>query len=113
MGKIQSITDCMRHDVLVYHNRQQQGNKRLNEVRIHPSQKPVAVYAELLKRFAKPGFKILDTHLGSGSSRIACYELGFDFYGCELDADIFNDQEQRFRGHAGQNRLFDVKQLSQ
>lgn len=78
-------------------NRKQQGNKKLNEKRIHPNQKPVPVYAELLKMHAKPGFKILDTHVGSGSLRIACNEMGFDFYGCEKDEDIFNDHGERMK----------------
>lgn len=86
-------------------NRKQQGNKKLNEKRIHPSQKPVKVYRELLKRYAKPGFKILDTHLGSGSSRIAAYELGFDFYGCEKDVDIFNDHNERMQQYHQQIKI--------
>lgn len=83
-------------------NRRQQGNKKLNEKRIHPNQKPVLVYLELLRRYAMKGCKILDTHIGSGSSRIACDVLGFDFYGCELDEDIFNDQQKRFEEYKSQ-----------
>ncbi|HEY6436168.1 MAG TPA: DNA methyltransferase [Ignavibacteriaceae bacterium] len=64
--------------------------------RIHPTQKPMKLYYWLLKNYAKPGDKILDTHLGSGSSRIAAYKLGFDFVGCELDKDYFDAQEKRF-----------------
>lgn len=75
----------------------QQGNKKLNEKRIHPCQKPVVLYGWMLQNYAQKGFKILDTHLGSGSSRIACYKLGFDFYGYEIDKDIFQDQENRFK----------------
>lgn len=63
--------------------------------RIHPTQKPVKLYMFLLKNYAKPGFKILDTHMGSGSSAIACNELNFDFYGCEIDRDYFNDAKRR------------------
>ena len=62
----------------------------------HPTQKPVKLYEWLLKNYAKPGDKILDTHLGSQSSRIAAYKLGFDFYGTEIDADYFNDGCARF-----------------
>ena len=76
--------------------RTMQGNKALNEVRIHPTHKPVALYVWTLGRFAKPGWKILDTHLGSGSSRIAAYGLGFDFYGCEIDKRYFDAQNVRF-----------------
>jgi site-specific DNA-methyltransferase (adenine-specific) len=64
--------------------------------RIHSTQKPVALYSWILQNYAKPGYKILDTHLGSQSSRIAAYKLGFDFYGCELDADYFKEGCERF-----------------
>lgn len=88
----------------------------LQEGKIHPTQKPVALYKWLLQNYAKPGDKILDTHLGSGSSRIACYDLGFDFTGYELDADYFQAQEERFARHTAQERLFvpetKVEQLS-
>lgn len=74
--------------------------------KIHPTQKPVALYEWLLTNYAKPGDKILDTHLGSGSSRIACYNLGFDFVGCEIDEDYFKAQEERFKAHTAQQSLF-------
>ena len=74
--------------------------------RIHPTQKPVALYEWLLTHYAKPGDKILDTHLGSGSSRIACYNLGFDFTGYEIDKDYFDAQEARFQAHIAQQSLF-------
>ena len=66
------------------------------DCRIHKCQKPVALYKWLLKNYAKPNDKIFDSHVGSGSIRIACHELGFDFEGCELDVDYFNDQENRY-----------------
>lgn len=84
----------------------QQGNKALNEKRIHPTQKPVALYTWILQKYAKPGDKILDTHLGSGSSRIAAYDLGFDFVGCEIDPHYFQAQEKRFAEHTAQISLF-------
>lgn len=74
--------------------------------RIHPTQKPVALYKWLLTNYAKPGQTILDTHLGSGSSRIAAYDLGFDFTGYELDKDYFEAQERRFADHIAQPKLF-------
>lgn len=74
--------------------------------RIHPTQKPVKLYEWILMRYAKKGDKILDTHLGSGSSRIAAYNMGFDFVGCELDTDYFKAQEQRFKNHTKQLNLF-------
>lgn len=84
----------------------QQGDKRKNEKRIHPTQKPVALYAWIFDRYAKPGDKILDTHLGSGSSRIAAYDAGLDFVGCEIDKDYFAAQEERFAAHTAQLSLF-------
>lgn len=67
------------------------------EKRIHPTQKPVALYEWILKNYAKEGDIILDTHVGSGSSRIACEKLGFDFVGYEIDQHYFEKQEERFR----------------
>ena len=70
--------------------------------RIHPTEKPIKLYKWLLRNYAKPGDKILDTHLGSGSSRIACYDGGFDFVGFELDKDYFDAMEKRFQNHISQ-----------
>lgn len=77
------------------------------EDRIHPTQKPIALYKWLLTNYAKPGDTILDTHLGSGSSRIAAYDLGFDFTGYELDADYYAAQEKRFANHIAQPKLWE------
>jgi site-specific DNA-methyltransferase (adenine-specific) len=77
----------------------------MNPERFHPTEKPVALYKWLLRNYAKPGDKILDTHLGSGSSRIACYDGGFDFVGCELDPDYFAAMEKRFQQHISQLTL--------
>lgn len=73
-----------------------QGNMKNKEVRIHPTQKPKALYAWIFENFARGGQKILDTHLGSGSSRIAAYHAGLDFYGCELDKEYFDKANERF-----------------
>jgi site-specific DNA-methyltransferase (adenine-specific) len=86
-----------------------EGNKSKNEKRIHPTQKPVQLYRWQLKKFASDGWKILDTHLGSGSSRIAAYDMGFDFTGYEIDKDYFDAQEKRFRQHTSQVKLFTQK----
>jgi site-specific DNA-methyltransferase (adenine-specific) len=83
-----------------------EGNKKLNEKRIHPTQKPVQLYKWLLQNYAKPGDTILDTHLGSGSSRIAAYEFGHDFIGYEKDPDYFAAQEKRFQQFKAQQKLF-------
>lgn len=82
-----------------------QGKK--GDIRFHPTQKPVELYAWIYRLFAKPGMKILDTHLGSGSSRIAAYDAGLDFVGCEIDPVYFNLQEERFAKHITQRSIFD------
>jgi site-specific DNA-methyltransferase (adenine-specific) len=64
--------------------------------KIHPTQKPVALYDWILRNYAKPGQRILDTHLGSGSSAIAAHYFGCDFVGCEIDTDYFNAAKERF-----------------
>jgi len=73
---------------------------------IHPTQKPVYVYDWILLNYAKPGQRILDTHVGSGSSRIACYLNGFDFVGFEIDEDYCEASEKRFRNAIKQQGLF-------
>jgi len=74
--------------------------------RIHPTQKPIKLYKWLLKNYAKPNDKIIDTHIGSGSIRIACHDMGFDLYGCELDPDYWQAQEERYQRHIQQSELF-------
>lgn len=74
--------------------------------RFHPTQKPVELYEWILTSFAKEGDKILDTYLGSGSSRIAAYNLGFDFVGCEIDREYYEKQEERFAAHTAQVRMW-------
>ncbi len=83
-----------------------QGNMKQKEGRIHPTQKPIALYSWIYQKYAKPGDKILDTHLGSGSSRIAAYEVGLDFVGFEIDPDYFKAQEERYAAHIAQVSLF-------
>ena len=84
----------------------QQGNKALNELRIHPTQKPVKLYEWIFKTYAAPGYRILDTHLGSGSSRIAAYNAGLDFVGFEINQYYFTEAERRFAEHTSQTSLF-------
>jgi len=77
-----------------------------NNGRIHQTQKPTMLYKWLLKNYAKKGDKILDTHLGSQSSRIAAFDMGFDFTGYELDKDYFESGNKRFNQHKSQLKIF-------
>lgn len=85
----------------------QQGNKRLNEKRIHPTQKLVALYDWLLSRYAKPNDIILDTHVGSASSLVACYNTNHKFVGFELDEYYYKVSKQRLDTEMAQMRLSD------
>lgn len=85
----------------------QRGNKKLNEKRIHPTQKPVALYEWLLNRYAKPNDIILDTHVGSASSLIACYNTNHKFVGFELDEYYYKVSKQRLDTEMAQMRLSD------
>ena len=76
------------------------------ETRIHPTQKPVALYKWILDKYAKQGDKILDTHLGSGSIAIACHDYGFDLTACELDKEYYDKAMQRINNHVSQQKLF-------
>ena len=74
--------------------------------KIHPTQKPVALYKWILDKYAKEGDKILDTHLGSMSIAIACHDYGFELTGCELDKEYFDKGVQRVKNHVSQLKLF-------
>lgn len=85
----------------------QQGNKQLNEKRIHPTQKPIALYRWIYKNYLPNGGKVIDTHLGSGSNRIAADKAGnIDFVAAELDKDYFEAQEKRWREYKAQLKLW-------
>ena len=90
---------------IVWNGMLQQDMKN-KEIRIHPTQKPVALYKWLLDKYAKEGDKILDTHLGSGSIAIACHDYGFDLTACELDKEYYNKAIERIKNHVSQQRLF-------
>lgn len=75
-------------------------------IKIHPTQKPVALYQWLLQNYAKPGDKILDTHVGSASSLIACHNLGFDYIGFEIDKDYYDAAQKRLNAVKEQGKLF-------
>lgn len=83
-----------------------QGDMKNKEIRLHPTQKPVKLYEWILMNYAKEGDKILDTHGGSQSSRIACYNLGFELDIIELDKDYFDAGNKRFDQHKKQLTLF-------
>jgi site-specific DNA-methyltransferase (adenine-specific) len=78
----------------------------LKDGTIHPTQKPIKLYDWVLQNYAKEGDLILDTHLGSGSSRIAAYKGGFNFVGFEIDQEYYEKQEKRFNDFKSQLRLF-------
>jgi len=80
-------------------------NAAANRSRIHPTQKPVALYNWVLNKYAKPGDKILDTHLGSQSSRISACKLGFEFIGFEIDEEYFDKGCERFDNFVSQGAL--------
>jgi site-specific DNA-methyltransferase (adenine-specific) len=73
-----------------------QGNKKKNQKRIHPTEKPIDIYKWILRKYAKEGDKILDTHMGSGSIQIACLEAGLSFTGFEIDKHYFDASQKRF-----------------
>ena len=74
--------------------------------KIHPTQKPVALYKWLLDKYAKQGDKILDTHLGSGSIAIACHDYGYELTACELDKEYYDKAIERIKNHVSQLKLF-------
>ncbi len=83
-----------------------QGNMAEKEQRIHPTQKPVALYRWLLEKYAQPGQRILDSHLGSGSHAIACHYFGAHLTACEIDADYFAAASERIKRETAQTTLF-------
>jgi site-specific DNA-methyltransferase (adenine-specific) len=85
-----------------------QKDMKNKENRIHPTQKPVALYDWIFMNYAKPDQRILDTHLGSQSSRIAAHKHGLDFTGCELDAEYFEQGCKRFDNYLSQPTLFQI-----
>ncbi|MGQ7434333.1 DNA methyltransferase [Streptococcus suis] len=84
----------------------QEGNKRLNEKRIHPTQKPVNLYRWLVQKYAKEGDRILDTHVGSASSLIAFEEAGLEYVACEKDEQIYQLALARLEEYKSQIKLF-------
>ena len=79
-----------------------------DDPRFHPTQKPIDLYRWIFNLYAEPGQTIFDPYLGSGSSRIAAWEAGLDFVGCEIDPIYFEKQEERFERHTAQMNLFTI-----
>ena len=88
-----------------------QADMKHKEKRIHPFQKPVPLYRWILKRFAEPGFKLLDTHVGSASSLIAFEEFGLDYAGFEIDGDIYHNAVNRLEQYRLQPALFGSEEM--
>lgn len=86
-----------------------QGNKSLNEKRIHPTQKPVALYTWIFQNYAKAGWKILDTHMGSQSSRIAAYDQKLNYTGCEIEKYYFDAGNERYEDYTSQTSMFHME----
>lgn len=83
-----------------------QGDMKNKQIRIHPNEKPIPLYRWILKTYAKEGDKILDTHLGSGSSAIACFDYKFSLTGCEIDTEYYDAACKRLKNHIAQTTLF-------
>lgn len=83
-----------------------QADMKNKEIRIHPTQKPIALYKWLLSNYAKNGDKILDTHMGSGSIAIACQQMGYDLTACELDKDYYEAALKRIELNTRQTSIF-------
>jgi site-specific DNA-methyltransferase (adenine-specific) len=100
-----SLLNSIKSVKIAWHGMIQHDMKN-KETRIHPTQKPVALYKWLLDKYAKQGDKILDTHLGSMSIAIACHDYGFDLTGCELDPEYYAKGIERVQRHVNQLKLF-------
>ena len=85
-----------------------QHDMKNKEIRQHPTQKPVALYKWLLKNYAKAGDKILDTHVGSASSLIACHQMGFEYWGFELDPDYYKAAMERLERAKAQVSITEI-----
>lgn len=89
----------------------QQGNKSLNEKRITPTQKPVAVYKAILGRYTQIGMKMIDTHVGSASSLIAAHDCGLKYVGFEISPTIYQRSKERLDAHTSQISIYDLMEV--
>jgi site-specific DNA-methyltransferase (adenine-specific) len=99
------IAFCSLHSKVEYIDLIWQNVNRKEPI-IHPCQKPIKLYTWLLDKYAQQGWKILDTHLGSGSSAIAAHDMGYEFHGYELDTEYFEAASKRLKEHQKQLQLF-------
>ena len=99
------IAFCSLHSKVEYIDLIWQNVNR-KEAIIHPCQKPIKLYTWLLDKYAQKGWKILDTHLGSGSSAIAAHDMGYEFHGYELDEEYYEAASKRLKEHQKQLQLF-------
>lgn len=81
------------------------GNKKLNDVRIHPTQKPIDLYRWIFAKYTEPGYKVFDPNVGSGTSRRAAWEMGLEFIGCEIEEKYWKLQEAAYKEHIAQERM--------
>ena len=105
-----SFDSAVRQFTYQWHGMLQQDMKN-KETRIHPTQKPIALYTWLLQNYAHQGDKILDTHVGSASSLIACHRMGFEYWGFELDADYFKAATERLEREKSMQPLFAPQEI--
>ena len=96
----------IRAKVFNYSIHQVMSDRKAKGGKIHPTEKPVALYKWLLEKYAQKGWKILDTHVGSANSLVACHLLGYEFMGFELDSEYYQSGLNRLNAVRSQNRMF-------
>ena len=99
-------TNTKKPNNVFYMSRADANINKITYKKFHPTAKPKELYMYLLNKYAKKGWRILDTHLGSGSSAIAAYNAGYEFVGYEIDTDYYNAAKKRFENHKRQIRMF-------
>jgi site-specific DNA-methyltransferase (adenine-specific) len=106
-----SFINSIKSVTIPWHGMIQEDMKN-KQIRIHPTEKPVALYKWLLKNYAKTGYKILDTHGGSGSIMIAAHDMGFDLDWIELDKEYYDNACKRLKTHQDQLTMVNYADLT-